>query len=122
MKITGFCPMIVTKDAESVMNAFKALGFERRHIKTDIEDGENTNFAMKDPDGNRINIASSNTIPQDIMGISMNVDNFQEAYDFLISKGFVNPRGDKVTETSSSKSTMLFAPSGYAITISEHLK
>ena len=46
----------------------------------------------------------------------------QEAYDFFISKGFVNPRGDHVTDTSSSKSTLLFSPSGFAVTISEHLK
>jgi hypothetical protein len=77
---------------------------------------------MMDANGNRINIASSETVPQDLTGISMNVDNFQEAYDFLIARGFVNPRGDKVTDTSSSRATMLFAPSGFAITISEHLK
>jgi hypothetical protein len=122
MKITGFCPLIVTKDAESVMKTFEALGFERRHTKKDIEGGQNINYAMKDANGNRINIASSETVPQDLTGISMNVDNFQEAYDFLIARGFVNPRGDKVTDTSSSKATMLFAPSGFAITISEHLK
>lgn len=122
MKITGFCPMIVTKDPESVMKVFEALGFERRHTKTDIEGGNNTNFSMKDANGNRINIASSDSIPQDLSGISMNVDNFEEAYELLLSKGFINPRGDKVTDTSSSKSTMVFAPSGFAIVVSEHLK
>lgn len=122
MKITGFCPIIVTKDAEAIMKVFEDLGFERRHTKTDIEGGNNTNFSMKDANGNRINIASSNNVPQDITAVNINVDNFQEAYDFLISKGFVNPRGDKVTETSSSKATMLFAPSGFAVNIAEHIK
>ena len=122
MKITGFCPLIVTKDAEAVMRVFEDLGFTRRHTKTDIEDGANTSFAMKDENGNRINIASSETIPQDLTAININVDNFQEAYDFLISHGFVNPRGDKVTDTSSSKATLLFSPSGFAVNISEHLK
>ena len=122
MKITGFCPLIVTKDPEGVMKVFEALGFERRHTKKDIEDGANINYSMKDANGNRINIASSETIERDLTSISMNVDNFQEAYDFLLGKGFVNPRGDKVTDTSSSKSTMLFAPSGFPITVSEHLK
>ena len=122
MKITGFCPQIVTKDAEAVLKLFEALGFERRHTKTDIEGGANTNFNLKDANGNRINIASSETIPQDLTGININVDNFQEAYDFLIARGFINPRGDKVTDTSSSRATMLFAPSGFAVTISEHIK
>ena len=122
MKITGFCPLIVTKDPESVMKVFEALGFERRHTKTDIEGGGNTNYSMKDSNGNRINIASSEVVPQDLTGISMNVDNFQEAYDFLLERGFVNPRGDKVTDTSSSKSTSVHAPSGFFIAVTEHLK
>ena len=79
-------------------------------------------YILKDANGNRINIASSETIPQDLTGININVDSFQEAYDFFISKGFINPRGDKVTDTSSSRATMLFAPSGFAVTITEHLK
>ncbi|MBQ6550625.1 MAG: hypothetical protein IJL78_04370 [Lachnospiraceae bacterium] len=122
MTITGFCPLIVTRNPEAVIKVFEALGFERRHTKTDIEGGANTTFAMKDANGNRINIASSETIPQDLTSISINVDNFQEAYDFLIARGFVNPRGDKVTDTSSSRATMLLAPSGFPVTISEHLK
>ena len=122
MKITGFCPQIVTRDAEAAVKVFEALGFERRHTKTDIEGGANTNFNLKDANGNRINIASSENIPKDLTGISINVDNFQEAYEFLIAQGFINPRGDKVTDTSSSRATMLFAPSGFAVTISEHLK
>ena len=122
MKITGFCPIIVTKDAESAVKLFEELGFEKRHTKTDIEGGSNTNFALVDADGNRISVASSDHIPQDLMAVNINVDNFQEAYDFLISRGFVNPRGDKVTDTSSSRATLLFSPSGFAVNISEHLK
>ena len=122
MKITGFCPLIVTKDQESVVKVFEALGFERRHKKTDVEGGANIAIAMKDAAGNRINIASSENVPRDLTGISINVDNYQEAYDFFVEKGFVDPRGGKVTDTSSSRATMLFAPSGFAVSISEHIK
>ena len=122
MKITGFRPLIVSKEAESIVKIMEDLGFERRHHKTGIENGENEAFMMKDANGNRISIAQSDDVPQDITGITINVDNFQEAYDLLLSKGFINPRGDKVTETGTSKATMLFAPSGFMVTISEHLK
>ena len=123
MKITGFCPLIVTKDAENVKKIFEDLGFEHRHTKTGIEGGQNTNYNMKDANGNRINIASSENVPQDLTGININVDNFQEAYDFFVAHGFVNPRGDgRVTDTSSSRATMLFSPSGFAVVITEHLK
>ena len=90
MKITGFCPLIVTKDPAAAVQVFEALGFEHRHTKTDIEGGANTNYNLKDANGNRINIASSENIPRDLTGININVDNFQEAYDFFISKGFIS--------------------------------
>ena len=122
MTITGFCPIIVTKDQDSVVKTFEALGFEKRHTKTDVEGGANVAIAMKDANGNRVVVAKAEQIPQDLTSIQINVDNFQEAYDFFIGKGFINPRGDKVTETSSSKATMLFSPSGFGVNIDEHIK
>ena len=60
MKITGFRPLIVTKDQGAVVKLFEELGFEKRHTKTDVEGGANVAVAMKDADGNRISIASAN--------------------------------------------------------------
>jgi hypothetical protein len=122
LKITGFRPLIVTKDPESVIATFEALGFEKRHTKTDIEGGANVGVAMKDAAGNRVVVASADNMPQDLTGIAINVDNFEEAYDFFIGKGFVDLRGGKVRDTGSSRATMLLAPSGFAVSISEHLK
>ena len=122
MIITGFRPLIVTKEAKALVELFEELGFERKHTKTDVEGGENVTYAMKDANGNCVNIANSNNMPKDMTAVSINVDNFQEAYDFFIGKGFVDPRGGKVTDTSSSRATLLFAPSGFAVSISEHLK
>ena len=122
MRITGFCPLIVTKDPEAVVKLFEDMGFSRRHTKKDIEGGANTTCAMKDAYGNRINITSSETVPKDMTSITVNVDDFREAYDFLIAHGFTDPRGNKVTETSSSIATMLVSPSGFPVTVSEHVK
>ena len=122
MKITGFRPLIVTADQENVTKVFEELGFEKIHTKTDVEGGENVTYVMKDANGNCVNITNSSNMPRDLTALSINVDNIQEAYDFFIGKGFVDPRGGKITETSSSKATLLFSPSGYAVSISEHLK
>ena len=134
MKITGFCPIIVSQDWEAAVKVFEDLGFEKIHTKSGIEGGANTNYNLKDENGNRINIASSTKIPRDLMAINMNVDNFDEAYDFLISRGFVNTRGDKVTDSGfkamdgssslppSSKSVLMVSPSGFAINLVEHIK
>ena len=122
MKITGFRPMIVTKDQENVTKMFEELGFERAHTKTNVEDGANPTIALKDSNNNRIVVSYSENMPKDLPCISINVDNFQEAYDFFIARGFVDPRGGKVTDTGTSKATLLFSPSGLGVNISEHIK
>ncbi len=121
MKITGFRPLIVTNNAAATIDMFEDLGFALRHTKEGIGDDASTNYVMKDANGNRVYITSSEAVSQDLTGISINVDHFQEAYDFLIAHGFTDPRGGKVTETSSSRTTMLLSPSGYAVFITEHI-
>ena len=121
MKITGFRPLIVTKNAAEIIALFEALGFERRHTKTGIND-DVTAVAMKDENGFRLNVAQSGQIPQDLTAIAMNVDNFEEAYEFLTARGFKNAQGGKVTETGSSKATLMISPSGFGISLSEHIK
>ena len=122
MKITSFNPLIVSQHSEEIIQLFEALGFEKRHRKTDIEGGANTSVRMKNESGFHVDVASSNHVPQDLMSIRINVDDFDEAYDFFMSRGFINPRGDRITETSSSTDTYLVSPSGFAITLCHHIK
>ena len=123
MKITSFNPLIVSQHSEEIIQVFEALGFERRHMKTDIEGGQNTDVRMKDANGFHVDVASSNHVPKDLTSIRINVDNFEEAYDFFMAHGFINPRGeDRITATSSSVDTYLVSPSGFAVTICHHIK
>lgn len=122
MKITSICPLIISPQAEELIVLFEQLGFQRSHVKSDIEGGANINTDMKDENGHRIDIASSERLPKDFLSIKINVDNFEEALEFFLNRGFVNSRGDKVTVTSSSKDTFLISPSGFGITLCEHLK
>ena len=122
MKITSFNPLIVSQHSEDIIRVFEALGFEKRHIKTDIENGENTSVRMKDANGFHVDVASSNHVPRDLTSIRINVDDFDEAYDFFMAHGFVNPRGDRITATSSSVDTYLVSPSGFAVTLCHHIK
>lgn len=122
MKISSICPLIVSPKAEELIKIFEELGFEAAHVKSDIEGGQNINTDMKDANGNRIDIASTEHLEKDLTSIKINIDNFEEALEFFKSKGFINTRGEKITETSSSKDTFLISPSGLGITLSEHLK
>ncbi len=125
MKITSFNPLIITKDAESVIALFEELGFERRHTKTGINDKDITSVRMRyeNEDGKVFHVdVTSTPVPQDIATIRMNVRDFDEAYELLKEKGFTNAQGDKITNTGSSKSTMMVSPSGFTISITEHIR
>ena len=125
MTITSFNPMIVTKDAEATIALFEALGFERRHMKTGINDEDISSVRMRyeNEDGKvfHVDIAQA-PAPQDITTIRMNIRDFDEAYKLLEAKGFKNAQGERITETGSSKSTMMIAPSGFPINITEHIR
>ena len=124
MKITAFNPFVLTEKSEEVIALFEALGFERRHKKTGINDADITSISMKDANGFHVNVAQVEPgyMPRDLTAIRMNVRDFDEAYNFLIDHGFKNAQGDKITDTGSSRSTLMFSPSGFAISLSQHIR
>ncbi len=125
MQITTFNPAIVTKDAEQAVALFEALGFERRHTKTGINDSDITNIRMRytSEDGKvfHVDIAQA-PVERDITAIRVNVRDFNEAYQMLEEKGFKNTQGEKVTKTPSSIATMMVSPSGFALNLGEHIR
>ena len=123
MKITSFNPLIVTKNAAPIIELFETLGFERRHtlaaeVSSEID---TTNVRMKNDTGFYVDISEVETVPQDMMLIRMNVPDFDEAYDYLISKGFTHKSGRGV-ETPTNKSAMLVSPSGFAFDLCHHIR
>lgn len=122
MKITAFNPLILTKDAAAAKELFEALGFEHAHTKTGINDEDITSFDLKHPDGFRVDVTQVDKMPQDSTVVRMNVRDFDEAYQFLLDRGFKNAQGDKITDTGSSKATLMVSPSGYAISLAEHIR
>ena len=84
-------------------------------MKTGINDKDITSVALKHPNGLRIDVVKSDAVPQDMMLIRMNVDNFEEAYNILIEHGFKNNRGDGTIDSKSSKSATMISPSGFTI-------
>ena len=122
MKITTFNPLIITKDPEAAIQLFEALGFERRHTKEDIGDNHTTDVRMKDANGFYVDVAEGDG---EWTMIRMNVDNFDEAIEFLTARGFRKPRHEaasKTVDTGSSRFTLLVAPSGYIVAVSQHIK
>lgn len=123
MKITTFNPQIVTKDADSILQLFEELGFERRHTKTGIGEMDVTGIRMKDENGFYLDVSQAKEIQKsDKIAIRMNVDNFDEAYELLISRGFQNIYGDKTVDSGSARSALLVSPSGFGINLVQHIK
>ena len=125
MKITTFNSFIATSQTEETISLFEELGFERHHKKEGIEIAERdeTVIRMKDANGFYIDILQSDSnVSHDTMGIRMNVDNFDEAYEMLQDHGFKNVYGDETVNISSSKAAMMVAPSGFNICVIEHKK
>jgi hypothetical protein len=118
MKITSFNPMIISKDAGELISLFEELGFEKRHNKVGEDFSGNR---MKHSDGFYVDIVEAET-PRDIASIRMNVDSFDDAYEMLTSRGFRVVQGGAIENTGSSKSAMMISPSGFAITVAEHLR
>lgn len=123
MKITTFNPQIITKDAEMITGLFEELGFEKRHNPTGIGELNVEGIRMKDANGFHLDISQPDyDLPQDIVVIRMNVDDFDEAYHLLEAHGFRNFYGEKTAETGSSESAIMISPSGFAINLVHHRK
>ena len=123
MKITTFNPQIITKNAEPLVKLFEELSFEKRHRQEGIGDMDVTGIRMKDANGFYLDISEADApVPNDLVSIRMNVDNFEEAYDLLIAKGFKNFYGDRAIPSKSAKSAIMISPSGFTINLIQHIK
>ena len=111
MKITAFNPLILSPNAGEVVEVLEALGFERAHTKTGISHSDVTSIDLKYGEDFRVDVATVDKFPQDMTVIRMNVRDFDEAY-----------AGDEVTETPSSRSALMVSPSGFAISLSYHIR
>ena len=125
MKITTFNPLIVTKDAEAVVRLFEELGFERRHTPAGISGigSSYVDYRLKNADGFYVDVAQSSTPrTEDFSCIRINVDDFDAAHKLLTDHGFKSATGGKITETSSSKEDVMVSPSGFSISLVQHIK
>ena len=122
MKITTFNPLIITKDPEPTIQLFEELGFKRRHTKEGIGIHGVTDVRMKNDEGFHLDIAQGDG---EWTMIRMNVRDFDETIDFLLAHGFRRARheaADKTIETESSKIAIMVSPSGYILSVSEHIR
>lgn len=122
MKITTFNPLIITKDPESAIALFEAMGFEIHHTKEGISASSRTNVRMKDANGFHVDITEGEA---EWTMIRMNVDDLEETINLLEAHGFHKARHAAVNntvETGSSRFNIMVAPSGFIFAVSQHIK
>lgn len=123
MKITLFEPQLLVKDEEPYIRLFEDLGFKMHHNQQNVEGRDVNGIVMIDENGFRMNIIRIPTLPADsITGIRMNVDNFDEAYEFLTARGFTPPESAHTVDSGSARVIPMFSPSGYLIELVQHIK
>ena len=76
---------------------------------------------MKDANGFCVDVVKSANVDRDINTIRMNVDDFETAKKLLEDHGFKAAPTGVVTDPSS-KSIGMFSPSGFLISLVEHIK
>ena len=69
-----------------------------------------------------MDITENARVPQTRTAIRMNVDNLDEAYEFLKAHGFINTMGDKIADNGSSRAAMMMSPSGFSISLIQHIR
>ena len=123
MQITTFNPMILSKDADQIIQLFEELGFERRHTVNNVDSRDITSVRMADANGFHVDVARVESLPKDMTTMRMNVRDFEEAYEFLKAHGFTNARGeDHAVESASAKSCLMISPSGFSIQLTQHIR
>ena len=78
---------------------------------------------MKDANGFDPDISQPEyPLPRGMVGIRINVDDFDEIYKMFLEKGFKNAYGDKTAETSSSGAAVLISPTGFGVNLIQHFQ
>lgn len=120
MKITSFHPMITTQHPDELLKVYEDLGFEIAHKLDPHTITDTTQYILKDSNGNRLCITNAQFLPRDMAAIHCNVDNFEEAKAYLLSKGYTLAL-DKIFRTDTNVYATFVAPTGSMILIMEHL-
>ena len=124
MKITTFDPMIASPRAEEVINLFEELGFVKQHTPVVTSAlGTAAVTRLKHENGYHVDIlAPDRALPRDITAIRMNVDDFDEAYTMLTARGFEIVPGDDIVDLGFAKTVIIVSPSGFMISLMQHIK
>lgn len=127
MKITTFDPEIISNQSEDAIAFFKELGFEKRHApvaETTLNDVKTLvmRTRMKNADGCCVEVSMANQVPHDYVGIRMNVDNFDEAYNILTAHGFEKAPGVEPVFENNARCLLMRGPSGLLIDLIQHVK
>lgn len=121
MKIKKFVPVVFTNDASGLVAQFEALGFEKKHVKDGSDTTTAISYVMQDAEGHGFHAVQAPGFPQTFAGISLMVDDFNEAVEEFTKLGYTNIQKGS-SDTGSSVATVLRSPEGLFVSVSQHNK
>ena len=78
---------------------------------------------LKHENGYHVDVLAPDIVlPQDIMTIRINVDDFDEAYALLTARGFEIAPGDRIVDLGFVKTVIMISPSGFMISLMQHIR
>ena len=119
MKITSLYPLYTTNDIDSSLIRWSRIGFQERHV---IETPDYTVHVLKNEAGEKIDMVYADfAYEESFFAIRMNVDNFDEGKDFLLSSGYAE---DSSLFTCSFAKFKVFKhiQNGTKVILIEHIK
>ncbi len=101
---------------------FEAPGFERCHEADNIDGKDIYSVHMTDAGSFHVDVARVEFMEKDMTTMRRNVQDYDEAYEFLKAHGFWNSRGeDRAVESKSARSCLMIAPTGFSIQLTQHI-
>jgi len=124
MKNTGVNPLILAMDLESAISLFEDLGFEKSHIITINECGKNiTSVCMRNAEGESIDLARVEDLPDDITLLHMDEEVSEDAYEFFSDNGSRdNCDYERSFDTRNDFSSEFVSTSGFAFDLCQYYK
>ena len=110
--------------ADEIISLYEELGFKRKHF-TQFGELGSTSAMMEDANGFVVDVSQVDSLPhenRDLMSIRINVDDYDEAFEFFKAHGFTTPMGETTIDTSSSKGVLLLSPSGFLVNLVYHIE
>lgn len=120
MKFKTAYPAIILPNVDDKLEFFKESGFKVIHETKDVLEKGNIEYVLENDAGQRIDIVKSISVKKPMHVIRMNVDDYDESIEYLLSNNYRIKLGPDFGE--SYKCALLINPDEFRLLIMKHIE